>query len=179
MRVRDGAAQRSARREWPLLTILPILLAACLPSGTHAQSGGPVWFWFATCGGPAMSLEVKLDGKRLYKSTFPLCRASRKSSESQGESGRVQFYFRPRRAIKWSGYRDAAETTGADQLIEADLWQAGADPDDLLIGVSFASGSKIYMNTVVAAHPGHRDRTTVADGLVVTTYPDGGTGQGH
>ncbi len=124
-----------------------------------------------------MSLEVKLDGRTLYKSTFPLCRASRGSSESQGESGRVQFSFRPGRAIKWLGYRDAAETTGADQLIEADLWQAGADPDDLLIGVSFASGSRIYMNTVVVAHPGRRETTTVAEGLVVTTFPPGRTAQ--
>lgn len=170
VRMHDGALPRAAKKGWPLLTLLAILLAACLPSAMQAQSG-PVWFWFATCGGPAMNLEVRLDGRMLYKSTFPLCRASRKSPESQGESSRVQFYFCPGRTIKWLGYRDAPEKTGADQLIETDLWQAGADPDDLLIGVSFISGSRIYMNTVVVARPGHRDSTTVADGLVVTTYP--------
>lgn len=178
MSIHDGAALRSVRGGWLLLSLLPMLFAASLPAGAQTQSG-PVWFWFATCGGPAMSLEVKLDGKTLYKSTFPVCRASRKSPASQGETGSVQFYFRPGRPIKWSGYRERPETTGADQLIEADLWQAGADPDDLIIGASFESGSRIYMNTVVVAHPGRRDSTTVADGLVVTTYPAGRTVERH
>jgi hypothetical protein len=160
----------------PLL--LAILLAVGFLPGAQAQEG-PVWFWFATCGGPAMNLEVRLDGRTIYKSTLPLCRASRKSVESQGEAARVQFYFRPRRAIKWSGYRHVAETTRPGQAIEADLWQAGADPNDLLIGISFSSSSRIYMNTVLVAHPGRRDETTVAKGLVVTTYPVGAASRRH
>lgn len=154
------------------LFLLFVMLSADFGSATVAQEE-PVWFWFATCGGPALTLEVQFDKTMIYKSTFPLCRAERRSVESQGGAGRVQFYFWPQRTIEWSGYRETNETTKANQAIEGDLWQAGADPDDLLIGISFSDDSKIYMNTIHIAHPARRDQTTVATGLVVTTYPAG------
>lgn len=125
-----------------------------------------------------MTIEVQLDGAAIYKSTFPLCRARRKSIQSQGETASVEFSFHPGRAIKWSGYRDVAETTGPSQTIEVDLWQAGADPDDLVVGASFSSGSRIYMNTALVAHPGLRDEITVAKGLVIATYPAGAAAGG-
>lgn len=163
-------ADRRCRGRTTTLSLLPILLAIGFLPGARAQED-PVWFWFATCGGPAMTLEVQLDGRTLYKSTFPLCRAVRKSPASQGQTARVEFHLHPGRAIRWSGYRDEPETTKPGQTIEADLWQAGADPDALLIGISFSSRSTIYMNTILVAHPHRRDETTLAKGLVVTTYP--------
>jgi len=57
----------------------------------------PVWFWFATCGGPSMALEVRFDKKTIQKVTVPLCRALRSSSSSQGQAGRIEFAFLPGR----------------------------------------------------------------------------------
>jgi hypothetical protein len=51
------------------------------------------------------------------------------------------------------------------------IWQAGADPDVLVIGLSFSDGHMIYMNTLHIAHPSQRDESEVATGLTVVTYP--------
>jgi hypothetical protein len=151
------------------------LLVAALVGPANAQSGGPVWYWFATCGGPRMNLEVRLDQKIIYKSSFPLCRAERKSKHSQGQARTLKFSFKPRRAIVWEGYRDEDNTTGSNQEIEGDIWLAGADPDALLLGVSFSTPDSIYMNTIHIAHPARRDESEIESGLVVVTRPVGPT----
>ena len=138
---------------------------------------GPVWFWNASCGGPTMTLEVRLDKTVLYRSSFPLCRADRyplNRVNSQGHTNDIHFSFRPQRPILWEGYRDTSDTTAAGQLIKCDLWQAGADPDDLLFGVSFVSAHTIYMNTIHIAHPDKRDETEIAKGLFVVSHPGKG-----
>jgi hypothetical protein len=150
--------------------LLAISLTVVMNS-VRASQEGPVWFWFATCGGPAMALEVRLDRGIIFKSSFPLCRADRSSIYARGNSKGLHFAFKPHRAIVWQGYRDKDDTTRANQVIEGDIWLAGSDPDALLLGVDFTSSDTIYMNTIHIAHPTQRDRTEIARGLVVTTYP--------
>jgi hypothetical protein len=150
--------------------VLVLALTAIVKPAQASQEGG-VWFWFATCGGPAMTLEVRLDKTTLYKSSFPLCRADRGSINSQGQASHVQFSFRPHRVIVWKGYRDKDDRTNANQLIQGQIWQAGADPDALLIGIVFADPHTVYMNTIHIAHPAQRDETEIARGLVVMTCP--------
>ena len=118
-----------------------------------------------------MALEVRLDKKIIFQSTFPLCRAKRSTISSPGKIKRLDFTFKPPRAIVWKGYRDRDDTTPANQLIEGNIWLAGSDPDDLLLGATFMSSSNIYMNSIHIAHPGRRDETEMAPGLVVITYP--------
>lgn len=120
-----------------------------------------------------MNLEVRLDQKVIYKSSFPLCRAERSSVHSQGRARKLHFLFKPRRAIVWRGYKDEDETTDPNQPIAGDIWLAGADPDALLIGISFSTHDSIYMNTIHIAHPARRDQSEVAAGLVVITNPVG------
>ena len=157
---------------------IPRLKAVCLIAAIFAVSSipaasddAPVWFWFATCGGPVMALEVGLDAKNLYKGSFAICQASRSSQHSQGQQSRLEFSFRPERPVVWRGYRDKEDRTGLNHRLTCQLWQAGADPDAVVIGVTFADEQKIYMNTVHIARPGKRNETEVADGLVVLTYP--------
>jgi hypothetical protein len=118
-----------------------------------------------------MTLEVRLDHVRLYQASFPICRADRASPHRQGQAGRFSFWFEPPRAIVWTGYRDDPDTTRVRQLLEGDVWQAGADPGDLVLGVSFMAPDRIMTNTTHIARPGVSDTTQIARGLVVITYP--------
>jgi hypothetical protein len=144
------------------------ILAISFP-GNAAE--GPVWFWFSTCGGPMMTLELQLDKATIYKGSFPLCRAERESIASDGERSNIEIAFRPSRAIVWTGYQDEPQTTKANQRLECDLWQAGADPNAMLIGVGVMSKNQIYMNTIHVASPSERRRSEIASGLVILTYP--------
>lgn len=141
------------------------------PTTSSEPADEAVWFWFATCDGPSITLELRLDGRALLKNRFPVCRASRNSAMSRGEAGRSSFWFRPERPIVWSGYRENLDTTRVGQRLEGDFWQAGADANDFLIGVSFATSDHVTMNTVHIAHPDKADTSQVAPGLVVLTYP--------
>jgi hypothetical protein len=67
----------------------------------------------------------------------------------------------------WQGYRESDDRTGANEIIEANIWEAGAGSDTLTLGVSFASGKKVVMNTVHIAHPAARDESAIAKGLLV------------
>jgi len=163
-----------------VLAALSLLLTASRLPDTPAGHERPletttppdsVWYWFATCDGPTMTLEVRLDDVRLYQVSFPICRAGRASSHRQGQAGRFSFWFEPRRAIVWTAYRDDPDTTRARQLVEGDVWQAGADPDDLVLGVSFIAPDRIMTNTTHIARPGVSDTAQIARGLVIITYP--------
>jgi len=144
---------------------------AAVMGAVRASQEGPVWFWFVTCGGPDMTLEIRLDKRIIFKSSFPLCHADRSSTYGRGAAKRLHFAFKPHRAIVWQGYRDEDDTSPANRAIECDIWLAGSDPDALLLGVSFNSSDTIYMNTIHIAGPTQRDQTEIASGLVVTTYP--------
>ncbi len=145
---------------------------AVLMSAARASPQEPVLYWFGSCGGPAMTLEVRLDRRVIFKSSFPLCRADRLTIAGQGEPKSLHFAFKPHRVIVWKGYRsDEGDPSPANQVIECDIWLAGSDPDDLLLGVSFSSSNTIYMNSIHIARPTKRDETGMAAGLVVTTYP--------
>ena len=161
----------AAAVKWTRYAIaVPGIVLAAGPQATPQE--GPVWSWFAACGGPAMAIEVQLDGATVFMAEFPVCRADRESVVGQGQRiGRIRFSLTPVRPIVWEGYRDARDITKAGQVLDGDLWQAGADPDDLLIGVSFSDGHAIYMNTIHIAHPTRPDESEIAGGLKVVTYP--------
>ncbi len=151
--------------------LLCIGLLWTLGTLTHASQESPIWFWFATCGGPSMTLEVRVDSAVIQKASLPLCRAPRSSAASQGQDGRIEFTFSPRRAIMWSGYRDQSERSRAGQALEFNVWQAGADAGWLRLGVTVMTSDRILMNTVHIAHADKRDVSTLAEGLTLATYP--------
>ena len=154
-----------------MIRIGALVLGFVAASAAFASQEGPVWFWFASCGGPTMMLEVRLDQRVIYKTSFPLCRAERSSTYSNGQNTRLRFSFTPGRAIIWTGYRDKAETTAPSQTLHGDIWLSGADPTDLLLGVSFSDKDSIYMNTIHIAYPDKPNQTEVASGLTVRTTP--------
>ena len=148
-----------------------MLTATTIASIDGEAAREPVWFWFASCGGPAMTLEVTFDGALVHKSTFPICRAERTAAESQGAIGRFEFTWRPRRPITWSGYRDETDRTAANENLEIDIWEAGAEADTLILGVSVSTRDRILMSTLHMADPSRPQQSEIAKGLLVRTHP--------
>lgn len=118
-----------------------------------------------------MTLEVRFDDRIVQKSMFPLCRATRETINRQGQDGRIEFTWRPNRVIVWQGYRETDDRTAANEVIEVNIWEAGADPDALTLGVTVMNRNRILMNTLHVAHPAARDESAIAKGLVVRTSP--------
>jgi len=118
-----------------------------------------------------MKLEVRLDQKTIYQSSFPACRTDGLSTNNVGQKKILAFVFNAPRAIVWQGYRDEDNTTNPDQEIEGNIWLAGADPDAMILGVSFVSRGAIYMNTLHIAYPDRRHVSEIEPGLVVITEP--------
>ena len=85
----------------------------------------------------------------------------------------MELWIKPERAVYWKGYRDGGDHSNPKDLLELDVWQAGADTTFLTLGVSVAvaAAGPVLMNTVHVANPDRREETTVAEGLVVVTYP--------
>lgn len=152
------------------LVLVLASIVALIPADARPQTER-VWWWFAACGGPMMTIEVKSGALVVTKASVPLCRAPRDSRSSQGGAGRIDFSFRPRQPIVWRGYRDKVDRTSAGEDIQGSLWEAGADHDALLIGVSFSTQDRILVNTIHIAHPNLRDQSNIASGLTVITYP--------
>ncbi len=161
--------------------LVPITIFCAVPALAQAGARAPSqatdtgWYWFATCGGPSMTLELEFDTVTVYRASFPICRASTRSAATQGQGARIEFRFQSGRPIAWSGYRDAVDTTRNGEVIEANVWLAGADPEAMILGLTFMRSHRILMNTVHIAHPPTIDSTVVAPGIVVRTSPGSAT----
>ena len=57
------------------------------------------------------------------------------------------------------------------QTIEGNVWQAGSDPDELLLGISFSTKNQVLLNTIHIAKPGRVSSSEVDRGIVVRTFP--------
>jgi hypothetical protein len=118
-----------------------------------------------------MSLQVYLDQKIIYETTFHILHAKRSSAYSKGQEKALHYSFTAPRAIVWQGYKDADETSPANQKILGDIWLAGADPDCLILGITFGGRDSNYMNTLHIAHAYQRDESIIASGLIIVTAP--------
>jgi hypothetical protein len=152
------------------LPFLALLVVSVLATQTSSKSEAR-WWWFATCGGPMMTVEVKVHRTVIKKVSVPLCRVPQAPNNRRPNAEQINFSFRPQRALVFTGYRDESDRVLARQVVECSLWQAGADPDAVLIGVSFSTSNRILMNTIHIAHPNRRDQSTITRDLTVTTYP--------
>jgi hypothetical protein len=152
-------------------TIVAILLvnlwtayAAALPQGVARTSEATgTWRWFENCSGKNnLGLVVLLDGKAVYRSRFPVCRNNGPTPTS--EERKLVFHFKGGRVFQGE-YR-----TLPTQTIEANIWQAGADPNALLLGVTFVS-DRVLLNTIHIAKPDSTSVSQLDRGIVVRTFP--------
>lgn len=98
-----------------------------------------------------MGIEVRIDGKSVSKSSFPICKTTN-AADDHNKQKILAFTFRGGR--KFQGEYQ----TSRDEQVEGNVWQAGADVEDLLLGISFLSRKQhqILLNTIQIARPDRR-----------------------
>ncbi len=115
-----------------------------------------------------MGIEVTVDGRSVFKSSFPICKTIQ--APARGRNGNQKILV-----FKFKGGRmfQGEYRTTDTETIEGNIWQAGADPDDLILGVSFVSKkqNQILLNTIQIAPPDHRSVEEVDSGIFVGTFP--------
>ncbi len=109
-----------------------------------------------------LAIQVVLDGKIVYRSRFTVCSVSKPAA--QPEKQKLVFHFKGGHVFQGE-YR-----TLPTQTIEGSIWQAGADPDALLLGVSFVT-DRVLLNTIHIAKPGSTSVSKLDRRIVIRTYP--------
>ena len=146
-----------------LLLSVCVVCAAASAQGAARSSEQRAWHWFGSCGDTRnLSLVVLLDGKAIYRSRFPVGRDNG-PTPTAGER-KIVFHFKGGHIFQGK-YR-----TLPTQTIEANIWQAGADPNALLLGVTFVS-DRVLLNTIHVAKPENTSVSQLDRGIVVRTFP--------
>ena len=155
------------RRTLVAILLLNVWVGCAAASAQHSTRRSEVtgtWHWFGSCRDARnLSLVVLLDGKAVYHSRFPVCRNNGPTPTS--EERKMVFRFKGGRIFQGE-YR-----TLPTQTIEANIWQAGADPDALLLGVTFVSDNRVLLNTIHVAKPASKTVSQLDRGIVVRTFP--------
>jgi hypothetical protein len=113
-----------------------------------------------------VAVEVLLDGKSIYHSRVRACQMIRTDANTEREQKvKTSFHF--------SGGHSFQDThpTAKTETIEGSLWQAGADPDDILLGVSFLAHDQVLLNTTHIVRLNKSTESNLDTGLVIKTYP--------
>ncbi len=141
-----------------LSTVSPLVAAQDLPAEPS------VWYWSTECKtGHAMGLDVVVDGKTAIHFIFTACRGFLEDANDQ--TARREF------AMNGGHTFQGMYRTKRTEKIECDLWQAGADPGDILVGISFMNSRRVLLNTIHIVRPDKASRSTIDAGIVVRTYP--------
>jgi hypothetical protein len=108
-----------------------------------------------------MGIEVVLNGKPIYRSSFPICPIGDRSKEADK---RIVFSFKGGHIFQGEYHTTPAET------IQGNIWQAGTDPGAILFGLSFSTKKQVLLNTIHVAKPGKVSESEIDPGLKVRTF---------
>lgn len=129
-----------------------------------------LWYWSAECRpSTVMGLEVLVGGRAIFRSSFPVCRLRPLDARRGPEPPTLVFSFRGGNLFQGK-YR-----TLRSQTIEGNIWQAGAGPDQLLLGVSFSMKQQVLLNSLHSASPDRVSESKLDRGVVLRTYPMSGS----
>ena len=135
-----------------------IALAMCAAGICEAH--GAVWHW-QECADPTfMRITVEAGGERLLETTIPTCHLDREDFAPEKRQRMIEFP-----ATRLATALDAR----ASRHLTGNVWEAGAEPDGLALGISFQSDDRIHLNTLHFAALATRTRTQVAPGVFVET----------
>ena len=126
-----------------------------------------VWHWFPQSSQTdTLRVEVYQQKKVLFAASIPICAMDRSNIEPEHPQKILQFSFEAECGIFGSEFK----LLGV-RHIEGNIWEAGSDPDDVLLGVSFASEEQVFLNTVHIALAKKAAKTNLAQGLYIKSYP--------
>jgi len=143
------------------LTVLFAVPAVAQQTPTRPETPEVVWTWSKQCeDNHKLGVTISLERKVLYRGVLSICRGSR-----EGENGRVSFHFAGSHLFQGE-YR-----TRSTDSIEGDIWQAGGEPDVLILGISFETKKQILLNTLHIARPDKQTSSELDKSLFITTHP--------
>ncbi len=120
-----------------------------------------VWTWSKRCNGDhRLGVTIRLDRKVLYRGVLNICRGSR-----DAEDGQAELHFAGGHTFQ-SQYH-----TSPNESIEGDIWEAGGDPNFLILGIAFFNDKQILLNTVDIARPAKQTSSEIDANLSITTFP--------
>ena len=144
------------RRNVAVTVVGLVLSGACIAANPVNDE---VWGWFAKCDRPNhVALELTVDGRSVHHSVFPACVTHRSKIDEQV----VAFGL----ASKKSHF---GEPPGSK--LEVNLWEAGGESNGMILGVSFMSSQRVWLNTLHFVAIDRPSSSTLAKGVVVKTYP--------
>jgi hypothetical protein len=130
---------------------------------TRPQAG---WYWYGGCREPkTLGLEILLDGKSIYHSSFRICRMRSTDVPPLREGPEVAFSLRGGHVFQGN------LRTSPKEMVEANIWQAGCEPDGLLLGISFSAKGRVLLNTLHLAKADRASEALLDRGLVIRTNP--------
>jgi hypothetical protein len=153
--------------------VLGVALAVAATLGTRwgqTASTPPemLWYWVRHCrDAKVIRVEVLLDGKSIYRSSFCIGRMRPAEVEAWqiGLGQTVAFTFK-------GGHLFQGEwRTVPAQTIKGEIWQAGGEPDGLLLGVSFSTKDRLLLNSLHFVKPDGNSESKLDPGLFIRTYP--------
>jgi hypothetical protein len=155
-----------------------LALVFAFPVGAEDETPAPeklYWFWSTDCRAVDLRLRISIDELQNYEWSVPLCHGTWKERELAGNKISIEKKLETPREISWSGYTDEVQVSPAGDKIEGKFWLAGAEPDGMIIGVTFFSESldSILMNTIFYASHDSESSIEIAPGVIVRSTPTG------
>jgi hypothetical protein len=145
-----------------MLGIVIAVTAASPADAVTSSKKDEVWDWDARCSSPKhIRIEVSLDGKRIYGTTFGICHAD---YPQPTKTQRVLVF-------QIAGPHKRLFGEPQTETLEGNVWQAGRDPDGIVLGVSFAGAKRVWCNSLHVLDPNKASKTVLARGLIVRTAP--------
>jgi hypothetical protein len=134
---------------------------------TTSSEDRSVWHWFTSLT-QSQTLQVRVSflGKAVYQKSIPIRRMHRSEIKPEQPQKILKFFFKADPKIF-----DPEFKVYPPQRIEGNIWEAGRDADDILLGVSFVIPRRILLNTIHIALPIRSARSQLAKGLSIETFP--------
>ena len=144
------------------LVFVALTLFVSIPA--HAQPSAAdelVWHWFGSCrDARTMTVEIVFGGKRLFASSFPICTVHR--SDAQKRTPILSFFFKAPARV----FGGEFALFGRPE-IEGNIWEAGREREEILLGMSFMSKNRILLNTIHIASANNTSQSALAERLLI------------
>jgi hypothetical protein len=146
-------------------TLILLLVSTAGAQINRATTRDSVWTWSSDCPKPiAIRFQVAVDARTIADTTIAVCRAREDRIVGPANPRRLSFVFSARH--RWQG---EFLTTNSD-TITCDVWQAGADPRMVILGISFDTRRQVLLNSVHLLDPNRRRERAQDRGVVTTTF---------
>jgi hypothetical protein len=151
-----------------IIVALAFICAATVTAAEDASTVVPntdyVWHWSNKCRNPRRIVAVvTLDDRTVDKSSITICHVKRIDIKSD-ETGSMHTFV----------LRDGARSIFGESIgarIEGSIWEAGTESESITLGVSASVKDRVLLNTLHSAAPTRESVSTLAQGLVIKTFP--------